>query len=179
VLASEGLRAAEPLVRRELATARAAWPQIADGLPAVPSVSLRRALADAGIGAARLPEPSFMLRSAALTGPAAGLAGIWESYSRLSRQGWRMLAATAGAASAGSSGSAFARANSSLYIDAVYDAHFDLSLLGKSLLDGYRKLGGARAFGARLTPAEIDSLAAAYSIPSVRLEPHPASRRPT
>lgn len=68
----------------------------------------------------------------------------------------------------------FARENSPLYIDAVYDAHFDLSLLGKSLLSGYERLGGPSAFGATLTQSQVDALAAAYSIPGVRLEPHPS-----
>ena len=84
-----------------------------------------------------------------------------------------MIDATASTIAAGSTGATFARANSSLYIDVIYDAHFNLSLLGKSLLDGYRKLGGAKAFGAKLKPGEVASLAAAYSIGAVRLEPHP------
>ncbi len=171
MLVSEGLRAAQTSVRQELSAAKLVWPQIVDGLPVVPSGSLRRAIASAS--AARLPEPRFMLEVDALTGPAAGLAGIWESYSRLSRRGWQMTDATASTIAAGSTGATFARANSSLYIDVIYDAHFNLSLLGKSLLDGYRKLGGAKAFGAKLTPSEVASLAAAYSIGAVRLEPHP------
>lgn len=69
---------------------------------------------------------------------------------------------------------AFERTNSPLYIDAIYDAHFDLSLLGKSVATGYNQLGGPEAFGAALTQAQVNALAAAYSIPRVRLEPHPA-----
>ena len=160
-------------MERELAAARPVWPQIADGLPATPSTSLRRAIAGASASAAALPEPRFMLQVDGLTGPAAGLAGIWESYRRLSRQGWRMTDATARASAANSAGATFAKANSSLYVEVIYDAHFNLSLLGKSLLDGYRKLGGAQAFGAKLTPGEVDALAAAYSIGAVRLQPHP------
>jgi hypothetical protein len=68
----------------------------------------------------------------------------------------------------------FARESSPLYIDTIYDAHFDLSLLGKSLLSGYERLGGASAFGGALTQGQVDALAGAYSIPGVRLEPHPS-----
>jgi hypothetical protein len=68
----------------------------------------------------------------------------------------------------------FVRGNSSFYIDAIYDAHFNLSLVGKSLLTAYEKLGGAPAFGAKLPPRRLAALASAYSIPAVRLEPHPA-----
>lgn len=121
-----------------------------------------------------VPEPRFMDQRERLTGPAAGLAGIWESYSRLAPGGWRMTEATVATMTDGPpSAAAFAAANSSLYIDAIYDAHFNLSLLAKSLLDGYRKLGGQSAFGAKLTQSEVDALASAYSIPAVRLEPHP------
>ena len=68
----------------------------------------------------------------------------------------------------------YSRTNSSFYIDAIYDGHFNLSLVGKSLTAGYEKLGGAGAFGSRLPPSRLAALAAAYSIPAVRLEPHPA-----
>ena len=67
----------------------------------------------------------------------------------------------------------FARGNVALYIDAVYDGHFDAALIGKSLLKGYRKLGGAPAFGATLTEAEVEALARAYSPATEQLHPHP------
>jgi len=109
-----------------------------------------------------------------LTGPAAGMAGIWESYIRLAERGWSLTDATMTTIASGPGrAAAFARANYSLYVDAIYDAHFNLSLLGKSLLDGYRKLGGPSAFAAKLTQREVSTLAAAYSIEAVRLHPHP------
>ena len=61
-----------------------------------------------------------------------------------------------------------------LYIYCVYDGHYDLSLIGKAVQSAYRKLGGAPAFGASLTQSQVEALARAYSIPAVRLEPHPA-----
>ena len=174
MLVSEGLRAAEDQVKQELASSRVAWPAIANGLPPRLSKSLRRAVRLVSSRARWIPEPRFMAQRERLTGPAAGLAGIWESYSRLAQKGWQLTDATMSTIVSGpASAAAFAKANSSLYIDAIYDAHFDLSLLGKSLLDGYRKLGGQGAFGARLTQSDVDALAAAYSIEAVRLEPHP------
>ncbi len=162
-------------VRREVSAARVAWPLIADGLPRSLPSTLRSAVARASARARVIPEPSFLAHAAQLTGPAAGTAGLYESYARLATQGWRLtetgIAAIVGGAPAVAG---FARNNSSLYIDAIYDAHFDLSLLGKSLTNAYEKLGGPQAFGATLPQSELDALAAAYSIPAVRLEPHPA-----
>lgn len=68
----------------------------------------------------------------------------------------------------------FLRANAPLYIDCVYDGHYHLSLIGKTLQSAYLKLGGASAFGASLTQSQVEALARAYSIPATRLEPHPA-----
>lgn len=174
MLVGEGLRAAEHAVEHETAASRAAWLSIANGLPNTFSPALRRAVSEASTSASRLPEPHFMAQRERLTGPAAGLAAIWESYSRLASVGWRMTDASLSTIASDRAGAAaFAAANSSLYIDSIYDSHFNLSLLGKSLLDGYRKLGGPGAFGAKLTQSEVDALAAAYSIPAVRLAPHP------
>lgn len=174
LLASNGLRALESPVRRELAASRTAWPAIADGLPTTPSSSLQRAVASASAAARALPEPRFMAQNVTLTGPAAGIAGLYESFSALASHGWRLTAAGITAILHGTPVAAsFARGNSSLYIDAIYDGHFDLSLLGKSLVSGYDKLGGAAAFGVSLPRSEITALAAAYSIPAVRLKPHP------
>ncbi len=66
----------------------------------------------------------------------------------------------------------FARDNVALYIESIYDGHFDLAQIGKKLSAGYAKLGGAAAFGNTLTPAEVSSLADAYSEASARLHPH-------
>ncbi len=174
VQVSAGLRSAEAAVRREVSASRAAWPPIADGLPQPLTPSLRAAVAAAGASAGALPEPAFMISAARLTGPAAGIAGIYESYDRLAERGWRLIDASITAIATGAPAVAsFARQNSSLYIDAIYDGHFDLSLIGKSLVSAYEQLGGAQAFGATLTPGALAALADAYSIPAVRLEPHP------
>lgn len=176
VLLSEGLQAAQGAVQQEVTASRAVWPTVARGLPSFPSRDIRQRTARASAQAARLPEPSFMTSASRLTGPAAGLAGLYETFARLTERGWRMIEATLHSLAAGSPPAArFARENSPLYIDAIYDGHFDLSLAGKSIAEGYKRLGGPSAFGARLSQAEIDALARAYSIPAVRLTPHPAA----
>jgi len=66
----------------------------------------------------------------------------------------------------------FARENVGLYIESVYDGHFDLAQIAKRLRKGYHNLGGAAAFAGSLTPAEVNSLANAYSEATARLHPH-------
>jgi hypothetical protein len=132
-------------------------------------------VAAASASAKRLPEPPFMTNAARLTGPAAGIAGLYEQYVRLAERGWRLTEATVSAIVGGPPTAAgFARENASLYIYAIYDGHFDLSLVGHSLTSAYERLGGPQAFGPRLSLGEVNALAASYSIPAVRLEPHPA-----
>jgi hypothetical protein len=115
-----------------------------------------------------------MANARELTGPAAGIAGLYESYDRLAERGWRLTETTITAiATATPPVASFERANSPLYIHAVYDSHFNLSLVGEHLLEGYSRLGGPSAFGRSLTQSEVDSLTSAYSIPAVRLQPHP------
>lgn len=167
--------AAEPFVRAEVSASRIVWPSIASGLPQAPSPALRVAVAKASAKAAALPAPSFLDEPRLLTGPAAGVAGLYRSYDRLATPAWRLTGAGIDAITTGAPPVAtFARQNSSLYIDAIYDAHYDLSLVGESMAAAYEKLGGAGAFGARLPPGKLAALVAAYSIPAVRLEPHPA-----
>jgi hypothetical protein len=192
------LRAAEPDVAREVAASRRAWPLIFDGLPKVPapprystvpspprhstvpqtpSPTFRSAVAAAGVAASppSLPEAAFIARARTLTGPASGIAGIYESYEQLVRHGWLLTEqAVATIASGPTAVASFERANSSLYIDAIYDGHFNLSLLGKSLTSGYVKLGGPSAFRSALTQGQVNALASAYSIGAVRLVPHPS-----
>jgi hypothetical protein len=115
-----------------------------------------------------------MANAQELTGPAAGIAGLYESYDRLAERGWRLTETTITAIYGGTPQVAdFARANSPLYIHSIYDSHYNLSLIGKRLSEGYSRLGGPSAFGRTLTHADIESLASAYSIPAVRLEPRP------
>ncbi|MGA9874603.1 MAG: hypothetical protein WBQ21_02225 [Solirubrobacteraceae bacterium] len=169
------LRTLEGAVQNEVAASRRVWPLIANGLPAALPTTLHSAVERASARASAIREPRFMANAHKLTGPASGIAGLYENYERLTERGWRLTAAGITAIThASPTVAGFARQSSALYIDAIYDAHFDLSLLGKSVASGYGKLGGASAFGASLTPAQVSALDAAYSIPSVRLEPHPA-----
>lgn len=186
---SSQLSALQVAVKREVAASRAAWPSIAGGLPQALGSGLRTSVAAADARAKALPEPSFLANASKLTGPASGIAGTYENYEQLAQRGWNLTEAavqtiasagsatttTTTAASANTAAQAsFERANSPLYIDAIYDGHFDLSLLGKSLLSGYERLGGPEAFGSALTQAQVNALAGVYSILAVRLEPHPA-----
>jgi hypothetical protein len=174
VQVSDGLRSALGAVRSEVTASRTAWPLIAGGLPRALPPALQSAVGAASKRAKELPEPPFLANASQLTGPAAGIAGIYENYLRLAERGWRLTEAAIGAIVSGTPAVAsFERGNSSLYIDAIYDGHFNLSLLGKDLTDAYNKLGGPHAFGTALTRSDISILAAAYSIPAVRLEPHP------
>ncbi len=172
---SASLQAAEGPVHEEVTASRSAWPSVASGLPAMPSPALRGAVAKASTKSAAIPVPPFLAEPRSLTGPAAGIAGLYESYERLAPRSWQLILAALDAIKTGPPMAAqYSRRNSSFYIDAIYDAHYNLSLVSKSLLSGYEKLGGAGAFGTRLPPNRLAALAAAYSIPAVRLEPHPA-----
>lgn len=174
VQVSSGLRHVEPSVNREVRASRAAWPLISDGLPPRLDTPLRAAVTTARTASSTLPAPSFMAHAQELTGPAAGIAGLYESYDRLAERGWRLTETTLTAIASGTPAVAsFERSNSPLYIHSVYDSHFNLSLVGSHLAEGYARLGGPSAFGSSLTQAEVDSLASAYSIPTARLEPRP------
>ncbi len=169
------LQTVEGAVQQEVSASRRVWPLIASGLPPTFSPSLRSGVARVTASAKAIREPRFMTNASRLTGPAAGIAGLYESYERLAERGWRLTAAGVAAIAGNTPAvSRFARANSALYIDAIYDGHFNLSLLGKSIVSGYTKLGGPPGFGAALTQAQVNALAAAYSIPEVRLLPHPS-----
>ena len=185
---SSQLSGLEPAVKREVAASRVVWPSIVGGLPQALGGGLRTAVSAANTRAKALPEPSFLANARKLTGPASGIAGIYENYEQLAQRGWNLTEAavqtitsagsvatnTTHASASAAAQASFERANSPLYIDAIYDAHFDLSVLGKSLASGYEKLGGPQAFGAALTQAQVNALAGVYSIPAVRLEPHPS-----
>jgi hypothetical protein len=170
----EGLRFVAPAVRREVGAARGAWPSLAAGLPSRPRASLRAQAERAAALAGEVPEPRFMSEASKLTGPPAGIAGLYEAFARLSERGWRLTGNAIATVLSGSPAAArFARQNAPLYIDAIYDGHYDLSLLGKALTKGYGRLGGGQAFGERLSQATVDSLVRTYSIAAVRLAPHP------
>lgn len=170
-------------VHREVATSRGVWPLIYNGLPARIGVRLQNGVKAASEVAGDLPAPRFMAQQSTLTGPASSIAGLYEDYDRLAERGWRLTeTGIAGIVSGPVSVQRFVRANSPLYIHAIYDGHFDLSLIAKKLLEGYekiedlseeRKFAGIGGFGPSLTQGQVSALAAAYSIPAVRLEPHP------
>lgn len=172
-------------VHRAVAGARAVWPRIYDGLPERIGARLQAGIKAASAMAGSLPAPGFMARQDTLTGPASGIAGLYEDYDRLVERGWRLTeTGVAGILSGPLSVQRYVRENSPLYLHAIYDGHFDLSLIGKKLLEGYerieklstqRKFAGIGGFGGALTQREIDALAGAYSIPAVRLEPHPGA----
>lgn len=176
VAVTRGLRQAAVSAQREMAAARIAWPLLARGLPAPippatsPAVFTASRLARAIV----VPPPMRTAQARQLTGPAAGIAGLFATFSRLTERGWTLIgAATDQIGSGAPTVAAFARENVALYIDSIYDGHFDAALIGKSLLAGYRLLGGEKAFGGTLSQAEADALANAYSPATERLYPHP------
>jgi len=171
-----GLRQAEGSLRREMAAARIAWPQVANGLPASIPPSVRPALSTASEAARAIVVPPLMSERQArsLTGPAAGIASLFRTFDGLTERGWTLTGAASDEIESGSPPAArFARENVALYIDSIYDGHFDAALIGKSLLTGYEKLGGEAAFGGALIQAEVDALAGAYSPATEQLHPHP------
>jgi hypothetical protein len=172
---SRALRSAEPSVASEVAAARAAWPLVANGLPAAAATGTRVHVDAASRSAASVETPALFqaAQAASLTGPAAQLAGLFRNYGVLAALGWRLTGAAIGQVLGGSATEArFARQNVGLYIESVYDAHFELAQLGKQLLDGYRALGGPEAFKGALSQEEVTALARAYSEAADRLHPH-------
>jgi hypothetical protein len=175
VAVTRGLRQAAGSAQREMAAARIAWPLIAEGLPAPIPPAIRPAVLTASRMARAIvvPAPVSKTQARLLTGPAAGIAGEFAAFSRLTERGWTLTSAAAGEITSGSPAARFARENVALYIDSIYDGHLDAALIGKSLLAGYRLLGGEKAFGRTLSQAKVDALASAYSPATERLYPHP------
>jgi hypothetical protein len=175
IAVSHALAQAEAEVEVEVRATRAAWPLVANGLPADTTTVARPPILRATQAAAKLRVPALFeeVRASALTGPAAALAGLFRSYSGLAIHGWQLIGTAIDEIEHGSTSSArFARANVALYIESVYDAHFSLAQIGKKALAAYRTLGGPDAFGAALTQAEVDALARTYSEARNRLHPH-------
>lgn len=177
VAVSRALKTTEAPVAAELAAAKRAWPLVVNGLPSEAG-ALARAhapIAAARMSAAKVPLPPLTseARAVSLTGPGSPLAGLFRTYLGLSTRGWTLIEAAIDQIEHGSPADArFARENVGLYIESVYDGHFDLAQVGKHLTDGYRKLGGEAAFGSALTQAEVGQLASAYSEATARLHPH-------
>jgi hypothetical protein len=174
VVVARTLSGAQPEVATEVAATKSAWPLLVNGLPA-DAGTLRPAVQAAGERAGRLKLPTIFQErpSASISGPGSAMAALFRGYTLLSSRGWQMIGNAIEEVEHGSPVSVrFARANVGLYIESVYDAHFGLAQIGKKLLDAYKKLGGAPAFGSSLTQAQVDRLADAYSEPSDRLYPH-------
>jgi hypothetical protein len=169
------LAGVERPVATEVAATRSAWPLIANGLPRSTGAGPPGAITTAQARARRVPLPPLFgeVASASLTGPSAQVAGLFRSYRGLAARGWQMTVASIAQIEHGPRAAArFARANVALYIESVYDGHFNLAQIGKQLIAGYAKLGGAAAFGASLSEGEVGALARTYSEANDRLHPH-------
>ena len=173
------LQSLRAVTAQEVSAAKQVWPSIAHGLSQPPTPPARQAIGVARSRAQAIVLPPLLQegRAVTLTGPAAQIAGLYRTYLLLAVRGWRLIEAAIEEIQAGSPSSArFARENVDLYIESVYDGHFTLAQIGKKLVDGYAKLGGAKAFATSLTQAEVDALASAYSEAADRLHPHVTAR---
>jgi hypothetical protein len=180
LLVVHALQAAQASVQREVTATRQAWPLIAHGVPAEISAPLQLKVDAANKAASEIQAPSFMTQTEGpttkprrdLTGPAAGIAGLFQSFSVLSEHGWRLIAATTQGIGHGSASTTrFLRANAPLYIASIYDGHFDLASIGKNLHKAYLKLGESPGFSGSLHTDEVDKLASFYG-DGLRLRPH-------
>jgi hypothetical protein len=168
------LQSAERSVRVEVLASKAAWPLVVNGLPARIALA-RRPVRVAALAAGAVAVPAVLQEdeAGALTGPAATIGGLFHGFVELAKHGWQLIDGAIGQVESGPPAAArFARANVALYIESVYDGHFNLAQIGKHLLSSFDKLGGPGAFGASLTHAEVDALAGAYSEAGDRLHPH-------
>ena len=177
VATAHGLRRAEASTAREMAAARVAWPLVANGLPASITPATRASLSAAEPHRACDRRPTAAEQAASpLTDRAGGWHRrpvpdlqrphrAWLDAHRCGREGDRRRLAGGRDASRGKT----SRSTSTASTTGTSMA----ALIGKSLLAGYEKLGGARAFGVSLTQAEVDALAGAYSPATERLHPHP------
>jgi len=177
VSVSRALKRAESPVAVEVAATKRAWPLVVNGLPAGTQglAAARAPIAAAAASAAQIKTPPLLgeAQAVSLTGPGSPLAGLFRTYTGLATRGWTLIAAAIDQIEHGSPADArFARENIGLYIESVYDGHFDLAQIDKHLHDGYRELGGQSQFGSSLTQAEVDALGAAYSEATARLHPH-------
>jgi hypothetical protein len=175
VFVSHQLQALEGQSGAEVTATKAAWPSIANGLARRRRGIYDGTIADAVEAGERLSLPPLFeeRQAAALTGPASNIAGLYRTFAGLAGKGWRMLGASIYQIEHGTPAAArFARANSPLYIDSLYDAHFSLGQIAKQLAKGYAKLGGEQKFGGALSQAEVDGLVRTYDEQRDQLEPH-------
>lgn len=174
VAVARGLRIAAPSIDREIAASKQAWPPIVNGLPPHPrSVLAQIDAAKAAAEAIHMPVVFSENNLDSLAGYSSSLAGLFRGSVLLATRGWQQLSAMAEQIEHGSAQAAsFARKNSPLYVDSIYDAHFALSHIGEHLEFDYENLGGPEAFGSSLTQTQVDELALTYSEANARLEPH-------
>jgi len=176
---SRALQSLEGQTSAEVAATKAAWPSVANGLHPGSSGLYNAQLRGAIETAERLQLPTLLDEQQAgeLTGEASAIAGLYRAYEELAGRGWQMVGSSIYQIEHGSRPAArFARANSPLYVDSIYDGHFTLAQIGRQLKLAYAKLGGPAAFGSSLSQAEVNALANAYSEAADRLHPHPGVR---
>lgn len=172
-LVSRQLLQVRPQLQREVISSRAVWRSIARGLPSHPDTLLGQRVSAANSAAQALPTPAFLEVRHEFVGPAERISSLFHDFELLTQHGWAHLDQAVGALRRGPVSVAdFERANAGLYIDSVYDAHFDASLIGERVLNSYERLGAGPAFGSSLTPAQVKSIALTYSPPETRLTPH-------
>lgn len=172
-LVSHQLAGLEQPLQREAIATRAVWHSIAKGLPAHPGPRLAAQVASASAAAEALPAPAFLQFRHELIGPAGRIASLFYQFELLAKHGWAHVNQATGSLQHGPLAAAsFERANAGLYIDSIYDGHFEASLIGERVLSSYRRLGEQRAFGSSLTPAQVRSISLIYSPEAIRLTPH-------
>jgi hypothetical protein len=112
VALSRALKDIQGPIASEVAATKRAWPLIANGLPRDAIAIARAPIAAAAQSAASIKLPGLLqeAQAAALTGPAAPLAGLVRSYILLATRGWRLIGAAIDQIEQGSAASArFAR----------------------------------------------------------------------
>jgi hypothetical protein len=172
-LVSTQLAALEQPVQREVIATRAVWHSIAKGLPAHPGARVAAQISVARAAAEALPAPAFLEYRHKLLGPAWRISTLFAEFELLAKHGWAHVDQAVGTLRHGPAAVArFERTNAGLYIDSIYDGHFDASLIGERVLNSYKRLGEQHAFGASLSPATVKSISLAYSPKTVRLTPH-------
>lgn len=175
VTVARALQSLEGQTEEEIAATKAAWPSIDDGLAPGRVGLYTPKVREAIEGAEELQLPTVLdeRNASAMTGPAYAITGLYRAFTGLASRGWQGVGAAIYQIEHGAPPAArFARSNSPLYLDSVYDGHFSLAQIGKQLLAAYTRLGGQEVFGVALTQAEANALAAFYSEAHARLQPH-------
>jgi hypothetical protein len=172
-LVSAQLQQSEQPLQREVLATRAVWHSIAKGLPAHPGPRLAAQISAARAAAEALPTPAFLQFRHKLIGPAGRISSLYYEFELLAKHGWAHVDQATGTLQHGpATVASFERANAGLYIDSIYDGHFDASLIGERVLSSYRRLGEQPTFRSSLTPERVRSIALAYSPNAMRLTPH-------